>query len=146
MGYCPPSIILTGDKYPTGAKCKLQHVLIYCYTFITFVTCSMIHTSCRHNINTPNFNKNCLRVLGEKKNIPFAVRTSSDSATSCRFLITRKLVVNMEEREALKREIEVLQGNVFIKFARNPEICILIPYVDQMQVSTLLPWELSCWH
>lgn len=50
----------------------------------------------------------------------------------CRFLMTQKLVVNMEEREALKREIEVLQGNVFIEFVRKPEIRILIPYVDQI--------------
>lgn len=50
----------------------------------------------------------------------------------CPFLMTRKLVVNMEEREALKREIEVLQGNVFIEFVRKPEIRILIPYVDQI--------------
>lgn len=34
--------------------------------------------------------------------------------------------VNMEEREALKREIEVLQGNVLIRFVRNPESPILV--------------------
>lgn len=33
----------------------------------------------------------------------------------------------MEEREALKREIEVLQGNVLIGLVRNPESCILVP-------------------
>lgn len=33
----------------------------------------------------------------------------------------------MEEREALKREIEVLQGNVLIGLVRTPESYILVP-------------------
>lgn len=41
--------------------------------------------------------------------------------------MTRLSAVNMEEREALKREIEVLQGNVLIGFVRNPESYILVP-------------------